>query len=121
MDNVSVNVKIASAALESVRGHFMEKLEKGADIVTPALSAFINSVINALLSAITIETVTQLNRPALPKLTRGPNRIQVRLGPQVETIQFQPSIIGGNHKKTVHSERGLDVVQPFQAKRPAWA
>ncbi len=63
----------------------------------------------ALLSSIAIETVTQLNRPALPKLTRGPNRIQVRLGPQVQTIQLQPSIIGGNHKKTVYSERALDV------------
>ena len=64
---------------------------------------------NALLSSIVIETVTQLNRPALPRLTRGPNRIQVRLGPQVETIQLQPSIIGGNHKKTVLSDKALDV------------
>jgi hypothetical protein len=64
---------------------------------------------NALLSSIAIETVTQLNRPALPRLTRGGNRIQVRLGPQVETVQFQPSIIGGNHQKTAYSEHGLDV------------
>ena len=64
---------------------------------------------NALLSSIEIETITQLNRPALPRLVRGPNRIQVRLGPQVETTQFQPSIIGGKHKKTVYSERALDV------------
>ena len=64
---------------------------------------------NALLSSVAIETVTQLNRPALPRLTRGPNRIQVRLGPQVETIQFQPSIVDGNHKRTVHSEKALDV------------
>jgi hypothetical protein len=64
---------------------------------------------NALLSSIAIETLTQLNRPALPRLIRGPNRIQVRLGPQLETIQFQPSIVGGNHKKTVHSDKALDV------------
>jgi hypothetical protein len=64
---------------------------------------------NALLWSIAIETVTQLNRPALPRLIRGPNRIQVRLGPQVETTQIQPSIIGGNHKKTVYAERALDV------------
>ena len=64
---------------------------------------------NALLSSIAIETVTQLNRPALPRLIRGPNRIQVRLGPQVETTQLQPSIIRGNHKKTVCSEKALDV------------
>jgi hypothetical protein len=64
---------------------------------------------NSHLSSIVIETITQLNRPALPKLTRGANRIQVHLGPQVETTQFQPSIIGGNHKKTVHSEKGIDV------------
>jgi hypothetical protein len=64
---------------------------------------------NDLLSSIAIETVTQLNRPALPRLIRGPNRIQVRLGPQVETTQLQPSIIGGQHKKTVYSDRALDV------------
>jgi len=63
----------------------------------------------ALLSSIAIDTITQLNRPALPGLVRGVNRIRVRLGPQVETIQFQPPIAGGNHKKTVHSEKGIDV------------
>jgi len=63
----------------------------------------------ALLSSILIETITQLNRPALPRLTRGPNRVQVRLGQQAETIQLQPSVVGGNHKKTVYSEKGVDV------------
>ena len=63
----------------------------------------------ALLASLSVETTTQLNRPALPKLTRGANRIQVRLGPQVETVQFQPSVVGGNHKKTVYSEKGIDV------------
>ena len=86
---------------------------------------------NALLSAMAIETVTQLNRPALPKLTRGPNRIQVRLGPQVETTQFRPSIIGGNHKKTVASEQALDVdpqpdfykptLRPAENRTPGYA
>ena len=64
---------------------------------------------DSLLSSIRIRTITQLNRPALSKLTRGVNRVQVRLGPQVETIQFQPSVVGGNHKKTVYAEKGLDV------------
>ena len=64
---------------------------------------------DAVLSSIVIETVTQLNRPALPKLTRGANRVQVRLGPQWETIQFQPSIVGGRHRQTVYSEKSLDV------------
>ncbi len=61
------------------------------------------------LSALAIETITQLNRPALPGLVRGANRVQLRLGPQVETIQFQPSIIGGNHHRTVYAEQDLDV------------
>ncbi|MCX5684935.1 MAG: discoidin domain-containing protein [Planctomycetota bacterium] len=63
----------------------------------------------SLLSSILVETITQLNRAALPRLARGPNRIQVRLGPQVETIQFQPSVVGGNHKKTAFSEKDIDV------------
>ncbi|MCX7047872.1 MAG: hypothetical protein NTX50_20600 [Candidatus Sumerlaeota bacterium] len=64
---------------------------------------------DSLLSEIVIETITQINRWSLPKLVRGANRIQVRLGPQVETIQFQPSIVKGNHKKTAYQEKGIDV------------
>ena len=63
----------------------------------------------ALLSGLAIETITQLNRPALPGLTRGRNRVQVRLGPQVETIQVQPSVTGGKHQQTVHAEDAVDV------------
>ena len=63
----------------------------------------------SLLSSIVIETVTQLNRPALPRLSRGPNIVQVRLGRQVETLQFQPSVVGGRHKMTAYSEQGIDV------------
>ena len=37
------------------------------------------------LPKLAIETITQINRPALPRLSRGPNRIQLRVGPQVET------------------------------------
>ncbi|MFI5379625.1 MAG: hypothetical protein ACHRHE_10035 [Tepidisphaerales bacterium] len=63
----------------------------------------------SLLALMGIETITQINRPALPRLTRGANRVQVRLGQQAETIQFQPSIVAGNHKKTVYAEKGIDV------------
>jgi hypothetical protein len=86
----------------------MECLEEVAG-VTEFLVKVELSGTSALLSSIAIQTVTQLNRPALPRLSRGPNRIQFRLGPQVETIQFQPSIVGGHHRKTVHSEKALDV------------
>ena len=64
---------------------------------------------NALLDTLRIETITQLNRAGLPRLGRGPNKIQVRLGPQLETIQLQPSVVGGQHKRTVHAEQMLDV------------
>ncbi|HEV3029868.1 MAG TPA: hypothetical protein VG457_19980, partial [Planctomycetota bacterium] len=63
----------------------------------------------SLLSSLVLETITQLNRPALPKLVRGPNRIQVRLGRQVETITLAPSLMGGNHRKTVHDEKSVAV------------
>ena len=64
---------------------------------------------NPLLDTLGIDTITQLNRPGLPRLARGPNKIQIRLGSQVETIQLQPSVVGGNHKRTVYAERLLDV------------
>lgn len=63
----------------------------------------------AHLSALEIDTITQINRPSLPRLVRGANRVQLRLGPQVETIQFQPSLVGGKHRDTVHSETAVDV------------
>ncbi len=61
------------------------------------------------LDALEIETITQINRPSLPKLARGANRVQVRLGKQAETIQLQPSLIGGNHKKTAFEEKAIEV------------
>jgi hypothetical protein len=61
------------------------------------------------LTAFAVETVTQLNRAALPRLARGANRVQVRLGAQADTIQFQPSIVNGNHKATAFAEEGVDV------------
>lgn len=63
----------------------------------------------ARLSEVAINTITQINRSSLPRLVRGSNRVQLRLGPQVETIQFQPSLVGGNHRATAYSERGVDV------------
>jgi len=64
---------------------------------------------DALLSSIVIETVTQTSRAALPRLARGPNQIQFRLGEQTETITLAPPILGGNHKKTVCEEKSVAV------------
>ena len=61
------------------------------------------------LEDLVIETVTEINRPSLPKLERGANRVQVRLGAQVGTIQFQPSVVNGRHKKTVFEETSVEV------------
>ena len=86
---------------------------------------------DARVSSLAVDTITQLNRPALPRLVRGPNRIQLRLGPQVETVRFQPSIVGGNHHRSVASEQGLDVepqpdfykptLRPAENGTPAYA
>jgi hypothetical protein len=61
------------------------------------------------LESIVIQTITQINRASLPRLVRGPNRVQLTLGPQVETIQFQPSIVAGNHGLTVTEESSIDI------------
>jgi hypothetical protein len=61
------------------------------------------------LEGIDLETITQINRPSLPKLTRGVNRVQLRLGTQAETIVLQPSLVGGNHRKTAFEEKSVAV------------
>lgn len=61
------------------------------------------------LESATIETITQINRAALPRLSRGGNRVQLTLGAQAETVQFLPSIVAGSHSETVHQEKSIDV------------
>ena len=56
-----------------------------------------------------IRTITQINRASLPRLVRGPNRVQLVTGPQVETIQFRPAVTAGDHHATVFEETGIDV------------
>ena len=86
----------------------MECLEKVAGVAEYLVKVELTGP-NSLLALMGIETITQINRPGLPRLVRGANRVQVRLGQQAETIRFQPSIIAGNHKKTVHAEKDIDV------------
>jgi RNA polymerase sigma factor (sigma-70 family) len=61
------------------------------------------------LDSFTAETITQINRPSMPRLSRGANRVQVRLGPQAEILQFQPSVVQGNHHKTAFEEKTVEV------------
>ena len=86
-----------ATCLEQVAG-VTEYLLK-ADLVGPT----------ALLSSLEAETITQMNRSGMPKLVRGANRIQVTLGPQVETIQFQPSITAKGYQKSLYAEKDVDV------------
>ena len=61
------------------------------------------------LNGLEIETITQINRFSMPRLTRGANRIQVRTGRPVETIFWMPSVRGGAHRRTVHEEKDVQV------------
>lgn len=70
------------------------------------------------LEALAIETVTQINRAALPKLTRGSNRVQLTLGSQTETIQFQPSLVEGNHRATIDEETAIDIEKEIGYYKP---
>lgn len=70
------------------------------------------------LESLAIETVTQINRAALPKLTRGINGVQLTLGPQVETIQFQPSLVEGNHRATISGEASIDIEKEIGYYKP---
>jgi hypothetical protein len=64
---------------------------------------------DARLSSLRLETLTQLNRPSLPGLVRGPNRVQLRLGPQLDTITLAPPIVAGQHRKTASEATSVAV------------
>jgi len=69
---------------------------------------------DASLMALAIDTVTQTSRAALPRLSRGSNQIQLRLGEQTETITLAPPVLGGAHKKSVYEEKSVAVnVKPY--------
>lgn len=82
------------------------------------------------LDTISVNTTTQLNRPALPKLTRGVNRVQARVGKPVETLFANLPIQNGKHKETVFKESNIDVnpkynfyqamLRPKDAGKPAY-
>ena len=61
------------------------------------------------LSSLSIETITQLNRPGLPRLSRGPNHVRVSLGQQLETIQFKPTISHDGLAQTAFSQKAVDI------------
>lgn len=72
------------------------------------------------LESFVADTITQLNRAGLPRLVQGPNRIQVRLGEQLETIQFHPNI---TNRESAFAWQNLDIeAKPYFYKptlRPA--
>ncbi len=82
------------------------------------------------LDALVIKTITQLNRPALPKLTRGVNRVQAKIGRPVETLFLRPALQDGRYKKTIFAEDNIEVepkpgfykatLRPKEKGRPAY-
>ncbi len=76
------------------------------------------SGVGAGLESVAIETVTQINRASLPRLSRGTNRVQLTLGAQAETIQFQPSVVEGNHRATMAEERDIDIEKEIGYYKP---
>jgi hypothetical protein len=59
------------------------------------------------LQAVSFDTITQLNRRALPRLRRGTNRISLRAGEALESIVLWPKLHGGGHLETVHRAEGV--------------
>ncbi|MGC9330179.1 MAG: hypothetical protein ACP5I1_21260, partial [Candidatus Hinthialibacter sp.] len=82
------------------------------------------------IDKLAIKTITQLNRSALPKLTRGINHIQARIGKPVENIFLRPPLQGGKYRETVFSEDNIEVesnpyfykatLRPKEKERPAF-
>jgi hypothetical protein len=105
--SVSRTAGITWAAVENIEGE-IDLMPHVAGATEYLLRAELRGP-GAALESLEVETVTQLNRSALPRLARGANRVQLRLGAQVETVQFQPSVVDGRHKATAHEEKGVDV------------
>jgi len=59
------------------------------------------------LFSLRITTITQLNRRALPKLTRGVNRILFEAGEPLQTLVLWPVLHGGAFKKTAFAFSGI--------------
>jgi len=58
------------------------------------------------LESMSVDTLTQINRPSLPKLTRGTNRVQVRMGAQVlATWPWRPSSKAAGPWQQARSQR----------------
>lgn len=74
--------------------------------------------VGAGLESASFETLTQINRAALPRLVRGANRIQLTLGQQAETIQFHPNIAEGKHRETAFAEDSIDVEKEIGFYKP---
>ncbi|YCM43424.1 hypothetical protein V2O64_19130 [Verrucomicrobiaceae bacterium 227] len=70
------------------------------------------------LESLRLETLTQINRASLPRLSRGANRVQLTLGNQAETVQFRPSVVDGNHRDTVEKEVAIDVEKEMGFYKP---
>jgi len=108
---LSVKGKGATAATSRDAGITWSKVDGEPDVAgtTQYLVRVDLEGAGSTLEAFTADTITQINRPAMPKLVRGPNRVQVRLGPQVETLQVQPSLVQGNHRKSAFEEKAVEV------------
>ncbi|GAH45397.1 unnamed protein product, partial [marine sediment metagenome] len=59
------------------------------------------------LEELSIRTVTQLNRRALPFFRLGSNRVRIKLGLQAESMVLWPAIHGGKYGETVSASSGL--------------
>jgi hypothetical protein len=65
------------------------------------------------LDRLKLETITQLNRRALPKLTLGSNQVVLSADDQVETTELWPPLHDGKYKETIFAESDL-----FSDKQP---
>lgn len=89
-----------------------------------------NEPANVGIDTLAIKTITQINRPALPKLTRGTNHIQARIGESVDNLFFNPPLQGGKYRETIFAEDNIEVepepyfykatLRPKVKERPAF-
>ncbi len=59
------------------------------------------------LDSLQVTTITQVNRRALPLLTRGTNQVLLRADAQVETAELWPPLHDGAYKRTAIEEDGV--------------
>ncbi len=92
---------------ESFAIHLRQEVAGHTEVLVKVYLLAGNRNTDAGLDSISFHTITQVNRMALPALTLGTNRVQLRLGEQSESIVLWPTLHSEKYKDTAEDYFGI--------------